>query len=643
MHYRPEVDGLRAVAVLPVMFFHAGFEAFGGGFVGVDVFFVISGYLITSLLLEELDAGRFSLVKFYERRARRILPALFFVMLVCLPFAWSWLVPSDLEAFAQSVVAVTVFASNVLFWLQSGYFDTAGELKPLLHTWSLAVEEQYYLLFPLFLLFTWRFGRARVFSILASVALASLALAEWGTVHDRNATFFLLPARAWELFVGSLVAYYLRYRRGGATPRPVAEAGALAGMAMIAYGVFSFDASTPFPGFAALWPTLGTASIIVWARPDGLVGRLLSWKPVVGIGLVSYSAYLWHQPLFAFARHRLADQSEAAHYGLLIGLTFALAYFSWRFVEKPFRDRGRVSVRAVFSGAATASAAFLALGLAGFATAGFVDRARWRGLDDALAVAGQRGSAEKLCAGHAVESPLGPLVCVIGDPGAKPDGVLWGDSYAGSLRYGLHRELVARHRSFYFVSSDGCVPIEGVTRTVRTDFGCTPERHARFVREFLASDDLAHLVWIGAFSVLTGDGAHDYVIDGKTATPAVAESRILSTLAKLRREGKKVVIVPDTPTFPNPVAHHAIRNFNRGGVAAGIQVVDRGELEARYRQSHLILAARRHAVVIDSLGIFCGRATCSSHTPARRLLYIDVGHLSHTGSQWLARHVVEHL
>ncbi len=178
MNYRREIDGLRALAVLSVILFHAGFETFSGGFVGVDVFFVISGYLVTTIILAELEQGSFSILNFYERRARRILPALFLVMLVCVPFAWFWLLPSDMKDFSQSLVAVSVFASNILFWRESGYFDTAAELKPLLHTWSLAVEEQYYVLFPLFLMLFWRLGKRSILVMLGLVFVASLDVAE---------------------------------------------------------------------------------------------------------------------------------------------------------------------------------------------------------------------------------------------------------------------------------------------------------------------------------------------------------------------------------------------------------------------------------------------------------------------------------
>ena len=188
MNYRAEIDGLRALAVLPVILFHAGFEWFNGGFVGVDVFLVISGYLITTIIINEMAEGKFSIVNFYERRARRILPALFFVLSVCLPFAWFWLTPSDLKDFGQSLVAVATFSSNILFWQESGYFDTAAELKPLLHTWSLAVEEQYYILFPLFLILTWRLGLKWILSLLAITFLVSFGVAHWGALNMPSAS-----------------------------------------------------------------------------------------------------------------------------------------------------------------------------------------------------------------------------------------------------------------------------------------------------------------------------------------------------------------------------------------------------------------------------------------------------------------------
>jgi peptidoglycan/LPS O-acetylase OafA/YrhL len=245
MDYRREVDGLRAFAVLPVMLFHAGFQGFSGGFVGVDVFFVISGYLITSIIIAELDRGTFSIANFYERRARRILPALFLVMICCIPAAWIYLLPIDMKDFVQSVMAVSLFSSNILFWSESGYFDTASELKPLLHTWSLAVEEQFYVIFPLLLMLLWRSGRKRVLMALGVLLAISLAVAQWAATAQPSAAFFLLPMRGWELLVGALAAFHLSRRDRPLLPIWVREAGGWLGLGLIGWSILVFDQTTP--------------------------------------------------------------------------------------------------------------------------------------------------------------------------------------------------------------------------------------------------------------------------------------------------------------------------------------------------------------------------------------------------------------
>ncbi|NDV87372.1 acyltransferase family protein [Aurantimonas aggregata] len=209
MKYRPEIDGLRAVAVVPVILFHAGISGFDGGFLGVDVFFVISGFLITAIIMAELETGRFSLARFYERRARRILPALTVMMLVCLPFAWMWMLPSELVRFGRSLAATAVFLSNVLYWRQTNYFSPDAELNPLLHTWSLSVEEQFYILFPLILMLMWSRSRRWVVPLLVLGAVASVAVAEWGGRNAPAAAFFLAPSRAFELLLGSLAAFFV--------------------------------------------------------------------------------------------------------------------------------------------------------------------------------------------------------------------------------------------------------------------------------------------------------------------------------------------------------------------------------------------------------------------------------------------------
>jgi peptidoglycan/LPS O-acetylase OafA/YrhL len=346
--YRPEVDGLRSVAVLPVIFFHAGMPLFSGGFVGVDVFFVISGYLITLIISAGVQSGSFSIVDFYERRARRILPALFFVALVCIPFAVFILTPRDLDGFGKSLAAIVVFSSNVLFWREAGYFDTAAELKPMLHTWSLAVEEQFYIFFPLLLMLIWGRGRRCVGFVLGLILALSFVFGWWGSINWPSGAFYLLPARGWELLVGALVALFQdRLRSGISSSLQVSLA--LIGLGLIAVAVFSYSSQTPVPGPFTAVPVLGAALIILYARDANFVAKVLSWGPLVTIGLISYSAYLWHQPLFAFYKYKRFVEPSHLEMALLTLLVFPLAYLTWRFVETPLRGgavfKGAVLVR----------------------------------------------------------------------------------------------------------------------------------------------------------------------------------------------------------------------------------------------------------------------------------------------------------
>jgi peptidoglycan/LPS O-acetylase OafA/YrhL len=336
MKYRAEIDGLRAVAVVPVILFHADFDWFSGGFIGVDVFFVISGYLITTLLIDDLENNRFSIIGFYERRARRILPALFLVMLACIPFSWMLLLPDQFKDFSQSLFAVSVFASNILFYKESGYFELETSEKPLLHTWSLAVEEQYYIVFPIFLFLAWRFGRDRVFWLLVVTAVVSLVFSEWVGKTDPNKNFYLAPSRAWELLFGSLAAFIIQ--------KNVIKGNnllSLFGFAAIIFSIFFFNQKTPFPGIYTLVPVIGTLFIILYCNAETIIGRCLSTRTVVYIGLISYSAYLWHQPVLAFSKIYTLNQINSYNTWFFVCVSFGLAIFTYKYVEQPFRDRRR--------------------------------------------------------------------------------------------------------------------------------------------------------------------------------------------------------------------------------------------------------------------------------------------------------------
>lgn len=369
MKYRPEIDGLRALAIVPVIFFHAGFDQFSGGFVGVDIFFVISGFLITSILVSEMDEKRFSIVHFYERRARRILPALFFVAAMCIPFAWVLLPPSEMKRFSDSLVSVATFSSNFLFWRQSGYFDTANELKPLIHTWSLAVEEQFYILFPVFLLLIYSVGKRAVTWILIALFGLSFGLSQAIVAAKPSAAFFLLPTRGWELLLGAFCALS---RKDGRTISSVhTNLVSVLGMGMVLVAIFAFDHSTPTPSFYTLLPTVGAALILLYASGSTLTGKVLGSKPLVGIGLISYSTYLWHQPILVYLRYAMPGQMNLELKSLALFSALSVGYVSWKYIETPFRNRQKVSLKSVTAAGLAGAILIGAFGLAGHVSDGF--------------------------------------------------------------------------------------------------------------------------------------------------------------------------------------------------------------------------------------------------------------------------------
>ena len=308
LRYRADVDGLRAIAVIPVVFYHANIWPFNGGFVGVDVFFVISGYLITWLIASEIDIGAFTVARFYERRIRRIFPALFVMMAFCAAVGCYLLPPDDYKLLGQSVVAATLFSSNILFWRHSGYFDVPASQQLLLHTWSLAVEEQFYLVFPLYLLFVRRHLPLWCKQITLLVCVLSFGFNVLTVKNHGHAAFFLASHRVWELLVGALLALEL-VPRANALLRNILG---LSGLGLIFFAVFSFSATTSFPGMAALLPVVGTA-FILWAGVGGssATTRLLSRAEFVFVGKISYSLYLWHFPLLAFAGYLSLKQFNA--------------------------------------------------------------------------------------------------------------------------------------------------------------------------------------------------------------------------------------------------------------------------------------------------------------------------------------------
>jgi len=464
MEYRKEIDGLRAVAVIPVILFHAGFSQFSGGFVGVDVFFVISGYLITTIILSEKEKGAFSLVNFYERRARRIIPALFLVLLFSVVVSWFWLSPSHMKDFAKSLVSVLLFSSNILFWQETGYWGEVNVLKPLLHTWSLAVEEQYYVLFPLFLMLMWRFQKRWILSSLFIIALGSLSLSHWAAFNKPDANFFLLPTRGWELAIGAGIAFYFLYRKqvihSLLSHKAIDELLGWMGLCLIAYAVFVFDEKTPFPSLYALIPTIGAALIIIFSSKNTLAGKFLGSKIPVGIGLISYSAYLWHQPLFVFARHRSLQEPTPLFFVILSLTSLLLAFISWKYVEAPFRKQGVFSKKQIFLFTAIGSAVFITFGLIGYYTDGYQNRLS----KSALKIMNTSNDVS-------VNN-----LDVLGDY-SNIKGAILGDSHAESIIHSLSNTLRNKGYGLKNYIKVGCPPVRGLYRLDIPSYGDKCDQH----------------------------------------------------------------------------------------------------------------------------------------------------------------------
>lgn len=446
--YRPAIDGLRAIAVLAVIAFHARWTGSGtpmlkGGYFGVDVFFVISGYLISRFIFKELESGTFSLARFYERRARRILPALLLVLAASSLFGFLILTPRPLSEFSESVLAAIGFVANVFFWLRTDYFQEPGELTPLLHTWSLSVEEQFYVLFPLMLIATWRYLKRFVAPLLLFGTAVAFILAYLENSRNPSAAFYLFQYRAWEPLVGAVVALLEPFR--SRFPQRAAAFIPSLGLGMIAYSITFLD------GQIAIVAVAGTALVLLFEGSDP-TSQLLASKPLTSIGLISYSLYLWHQPVFVFARSYLINAPTAPVYALLIAICIILSAISWRFVEQPFRKKSFGTARfLVAAGAFT----MLLVGTAipsvltnGWPQRYTIEQLALLAADPARGVAVVDG---RNCRRTSVED-----ACVIGLEDTKPTFAVLGDSHAEALSASLGDLFKTMSVSAYLYTYPAC-------------------------------------------------------------------------------------------------------------------------------------------------------------------------------------------
>jgi peptidoglycan/LPS O-acetylase OafA/YrhL len=626
--YRPDIDGLRALAILPVIFFHYRVPPFGGGFVGVDIFFVISGYLITQLIVAEGQG--FSVSRFYERRVRRIFPALFAMLLVATAAALFILFPVDLVRYANSLLATAGFAANFEFWREAGYFDVAAAEKPLLHLWSIAVEEQFYLFFPAVLLL---FRRSRV-TVTAAIFAASLAFAVWGVTHAPTATFYLLPGRAWELMLGALLAL------GAAPPiasRFLREIVAGLGIALIAFAIFYYSSDTPFPGAAALAPCLG-AALLVYAGSLGPTAAraALSLPPLVFVGRISYSLYLWHWPLYVFTRYFSYRNPGPIAVACLIAASFALAILSYYFVERPFRNRQRrFAARTLFAGGVTAMVSIAAVALALLEGNGLPDRLR-PDLRTILAEEEDHEPRIDTCLGISPEAVRDGKMCQIGVIGGKPSFILWGDSHADAVLPAISDVAKREGRTGLFAGGRSCPPLLDVTtprpecRAFNANVLAQASRPE--IREVILEARWAKYAEGSTYGdepeghiVLSDDGGTD-----DTSNHAVFARGLARTVKALA--GKKIVIVASVPEIGWPVPAVLAREK----LADKTRIAPPSE-DAYFERQKFVLATFKQLHRSDGVTIvYPHDVLCRSGTCAVSLngipLYRDEHHLSVYGA-----------
>ncbi len=557
LRYRHDIDGLRAIAVGLVLLFHADFGC-SGGYIGVDVFFVISGFLITSLIWRDLESGRFTFANFWERRMRRIAPALIVLTLATVIAGWFLLLPTDFENLGQATASQAVFAANFHYWRNSGYFTGAADEKPLLQTWSLAVEEQFYLIAPFFFwaIFQLPFFRRRTtlcWTLILALAI-SLGASIYGVEHHPWAAFYLLPTRAWELLLGSLIAFiptnFLITKR-----RSLCEIASLVGLTLILVPAFAYTKLTPFPGLSALPPCGGTA-LLIWANgsPDGkpytLIGRTLSLRPIVFIGTISYSLYLWHWPFLAYARYLALLPLSYTDRAIALALGFVFAILSWRFIETPFRTRQLgTSRKAMFAYAGTGLATVFVSGLVCLVAHGFPHRfdAHIREMASAREDKGYliNLNAKDIAAGKLIK--LGAT-----DPSLSPQILVWGDSHAMSALPAFDQLLKKKGIAGRAATHQGTAPIINWHKSTAGSRTETIEYNDS-VMTYIEQNHIPHVILVG-YWLSYGDARGHYSEDFNHA--------LVATVRRLVEAGSCPWILMDVPIhrfdIPKALTNRAI-------------------------------------------------------------------------------------
>lgn len=555
--YYAEIDGLRTIAILPVVLYHFKQGLFSGGYVGVDVFFVISGFVITGFIVSEIDSHRFSLSAFYERRMRRIFPGLFTIFLFCLAIGIFFFDFNSFVELGNSLIASSMFVSNIYFWQQSGYFEMPAVFMPLLHTWSLAIEEQFYIFFPLFLLIVYRRSRAGAIYMMTLAFLVSLGVCIYGAYYFPSASFYLLPTRIWELMAGALVCFI---PIKNFSSRYIVTFGQLAGTSMILASVILFTDEVRFPGFAALLPVMGTG-ILLYFRNEGTsaVNKVLRLKVFVFIGRISYSLYLWHWPVFSLFNYIFGSPVHAGTYIALLSITFGMAVLSWKYIEQPLRNprKNWGRVRRPYIYFAVIALLFVGAGLLIRSRNGFPGRFTENNylLEHNANIADT--IYQKLALYQDVKATSindGDLPYKFGDLSVQPAFMVWGDSHARALYFGLDSIAKKRRVSAYIASLSSRGPLLNVNMkhdngNKMSDFNSSVFNFIKKHKEIKTVVLIAR--WRGytstEYEIKTADSLSKNGTQPGPRTGGLLEEGLNNTIRGILALNRKIVIVSNVP------------------------------------------------------------------------------------------------
>lgn len=638
-HYRADIDGLRALAVLPVLFFHFGLGC-PGGYVGVDVFFVISGYLISGLIMKDAIRGEFSIFSFWERRIRRIFPALYVMVFFCVIAGYFLFLPWDFEDLGRSATMQSLFASNFHFWSQSGYFDGPAEMKPLLHTWSLAVEEQFYFIFPALLCFLYARLTKHWYKALCVLWILSFIVSVIGVYYFPYATFFLLPMRSWELLSGVLLALHTGLPREHSQLK---ELLGFVGVGLIVWACFFFDASTSFPGAAALLPCVG-AVMFIWssegARPS-IVGRFFSLKPLVFIGLISYSLYLWHWPIVAFANRIFIEELSLMQSVAMVVVSFVLAILSWKYVETPFRVGGLITRRkTVYILGAGVSLTAIAVGTLLDAVDGMPSR-----VPESVMKLAEQERNEKFKRKTSIEELESGDLFTVG-PANSADNVsylVWGDSHAGAVGPAIEMLADEYQIPVAMALNGGYPPLLDVWVEAKSKrLSC--ELYNRAVLDYIKRNEIKTVFmaarW-GKYRCGMPDDPLEGVVGSKLTQSSGVEgayetfdTSVYRTVQALLDEGVDVYILRQVPNHwidvPREIADRLWRGYQPDGL--GVSLEEHDARHGAIAQVFAEVAKNPRVTILDPTEILFKADGVARLYEEGQSLYRDEDHLSDAGA-----------